>query len=288
MSIQSRQSEVARLTSSIAKLRAQDATEAGKEAAKAKELNRARQAIISRNMNQNMVRFHEQKALRCSSELARILKRRAGLGTRIASEISRLHSAQQALRREFESERKKVETTEKRRSREQLEHARSLKREEKATLLESRLPMNPGRSKVHDAFISHASEDKEGFVRPLAEALRSEGFDIWFDEFALSVGDSLRRTIDNGLVASRFGIVVLSSNFFRKNWPQYELDGLVAKEMEGQKVILPIWHMVSRDQVMEYSPSLADKVAINSSLSTTAEIVSQLSDVLRNEKRLTD
>ena len=93
-------------------------------------------------------------------------------------------------------------------------------------------------------------------------------------------GDSLRRSIDNGLVKSRYGVVVLSSAFFEKNWTQYELDGLVTREMEGHKVILPIWHLVSKDQVLNYSPSLADKKAINSSLSTISEIVSQLAEVL--------
>ena len=53
--------------------------------------------------------------------------------------------------------------------------------------------------KQHDAFISHASEDKEAIVRPLAEALVARGLDVWYDEFALRVGSSLRRTIDAGL-----------------------------------------------------------------------------------------
>jgi hypothetical protein len=92
--------------------------------------------------------------------------------------------------------------------------------------------------------------------------------------------NSLRRSIDNGLKNSRFGIVVLSNAFFAKNWTQYELDGLVTREMEGHKVILPIWHMVSKNQVLNYSPSLADKKAINSSLSTIDEIVTQLGEVL--------
>ena len=47
-----------------------------------------------------------------------------------------------------------------------------------------------------DAFISHASEDKEGFVRPLAQALEARDVSVWFDEFTLTVGDSLRRSID--------------------------------------------------------------------------------------------
>lgn len=93
--------------------------------------------------------------------------------------------------------------------------------------------------RFHDAFISHASEDKD-FVKPLAEALVSLGVDVWYDTFVLTVGDSLRKSIDQGLVSSRLGIVVLSKAFFEKRWPNYELNGLFAREMNGRKVILPV------------------------------------------------
>ncbi len=96
---------------------------------------------------------------------------------------------------------------------------------------------------LFDAFISHASEDKNDFVRALAERLRKEHIEVWYDEFSLRLGDSLRRSIDRGLAQSRFGIVVLSKkNFFDKAWPQWELDGLVARDIEHRGTILPIWH----------------------------------------------
>jgi hypothetical protein len=132
----------------------------------------------------------------------------------------------------------------------------------------------------YDAFISHASEDKDTFVRPLAEALTALGFRIWYDEFALKVGDSLRQSIDQGLVNSNYGIVVLSPAFFAKNWPQYELNGLTAREMDGHKIILPIWHDVSRTDVLGYSPTLADKVALNTNRSSVETIANQLAEVL--------
>ena len=89
-----------------------------------------------------------------------------------------------------------------------------------------------------DAFISHASEDKGEVVRPLAEALRSKGLSVWYDEFELKIGDSLRRKIDKGLANSRFGIVVLSQSFFKKGWPNYELDGLVTRAVTGEQILL--------------------------------------------------
>ncbi len=136
---------------------------------------------------------------------------------------------------------------------------------------------------TYDAFISHATEDKDDLVRPLAEQLIEHGFSIWYDEFLLRIGDSLRRSIDRGLASSRFGIVVLSPAFFAKNWPQYELDGLVAREQTGGKVILPLWHKVSKNEVISYSPSLADKLALNTSMYTISELVAELATVLRKD-----
>ena len=102
----------------------------------------------------------------------------------------------------------------------------------------------PPESIGYDAFICHASEDKELLVRPLAEDLVERGFDIWYDEFELTVGDSLRQSIDRGLASSRFGIVILSPAFLDKNWPQYELNGLTAREIEGGESDPPglAWH----------------------------------------------
>lgn len=132
----------------------------------------------------------------------------------------------------------------------------------------------------YDAFISHASEDKDAFVKPLASALRKRGFKIWYDEFELRVGDSLRESIDRGLASSRYGIVVLSPAFFAKKWPKYELNGLTAREMDGRKLVLPIWHKVSRKDVLKFSPPLADKVALETGRLTVAKVAAALGRVL--------
>lgn len=131
-----------------------------------------------------------------------------------------------------------------------------------------------------DVFISHASEEKEILVRPLAEALRNRGLAVWFDEFELRVGDSLRRKIDAGIARSRFGLVVLSKSFFAKGWPAYELDGLVSRAVDGSQVLLPIWHEISKDEVMRASPSLADKVALRTSDYGIDEIADELAAVI--------
>jgi len=131
-----------------------------------------------------------------------------------------------------------------------------------------------------DVFISHASEDKDEVVRPLAQALRNRGLEVWYDEFTLRIGDSLRRKIDSGIARSRFGIVVLSPPFFAKGWPQYELDGLVSMSVSGKQVLLPLWHGVSKDAVVAHSPSLADKVALRTADYTIDEIAEEITSVV--------
>lgn len=116
-----------------------------------------------------------------------------------------------------------------------------------------------------DLFICYASEDKRDFIQPLVKKLVFCGLKVWYDDDILVLGDSLRRSIDKGLSKSRYGIVVLSPFFFEKEWPQKELDGLVAREREGIKVILPIWHKVEFGDVVKYSPTLADRIAAKSS-----------------------
>lgn len=119
---------------------------------------------------------------------------------------------------------------------------------------------------LFDVFISHASEDKDNFVRLLATELRKQHIEVWYDEFSLKPGDSIRRALDIGLSKSRYGIVVLSKSFFKKEWTQWELDGLVQKLNRGQgNCIIPIWHEISYGDLVDYSPSLADRMAILSS-----------------------
>ena len=134
---------------------------------------------------------------------------------------------------------------------------------------------------AHDVFICHASEDKDALVRPLVKVLRGCNVDVWYDEFSMRVGDSLRQSIDRGLASSRYGIVVLSPAFFARAWPQWELDGLVTKMTAEQRpTILPIWHGVSASEVQRYSLPLAGIVAA-SSADGVRGVCTQLMRVLR-------
>lgn len=137
-------------------------------------------------------------------------------------------------------------------------------------------------SQEWDFFICHASEDKRDVVEPLAAELTRLGCNIWLDQWTLSIGDSLSQKIDQGLVRSRYGIVVLSKSFFRKDWPKKELSGLVQKEIGGEKVILPVWHDVEYEDVRSFSPILADRVAAKTR-DGISHVASQLVEVLTND-----
>jgi len=139
-----------------------------------------------------------------------------------------------------------------------------------------------------DVFISHATEDKEKVARPLAEALRNNGLDVWFDEFSLKIGDNLRESVDNGIKTSRYGILILSKSFFEKQWTRKELDAFFAREITGQKIILPVWHELSFEDILELAPTLANRFAIKTS-DGMEQMVNQILKVVKPdalEKRI--
>ena len=133
---------------------------------------------------------------------------------------------------------------------------------------------------MYDFFICHASEDKELVVNDLARALEDRGKKVWYDDDMLRVGMSLRSSIDEGLANSRFGVVILSRNFFGKQWPERELNGLFSLEDGAESRVLPIWHEVSKDEVTRHSPMLADRIALSTSLHTVQELANELCSVL--------
>jgi hypothetical protein len=114
------------------------------------------------------------------------------------------------------------------------------------------------------AFICHAFVDKKAIARPLAERLRAEVGTIWYDEYSLRVGDSLRESIENGLKRSDRCVIILSKAFLKnQGWAKREFDSIYTREIiERKKVILPVWVDVSRNNLYQYSPILADRVGV--------------------------
>ena len=131
------------------------------------------------------------------------------------------------------------------------------------------------------AFISHDTRDKDSLVRQLALELSKLRCPVWYDEYSLRVGDSLRVNIEKGLKETRKCIVILSLNFLSNNgWGKAEFDSVYTREiLEKSNVMLPVWHNVDVNDVCNYSPRLADKVGLNSSIGVE-ELARKLSSAI--------
>lgn len=133
------------------------------------------------------------------------------------------------------------------------------------------------------AFISHDSRDKDVLVRELAIELSKLLCPVWYDEFTLKVGDSLRANIEKGLKETKKCVVILSPNFLNNGgWGKAEFDSVYTREIiEKSNVILPVWHNVGVQEVYDYSPRLADKVGLNSAEGVPA-LARKLAEVIKN------
>ncbi|WP_051656323.1 MULTISPECIES: toll/interleukin-1 receptor domain-containing protein [Exiguobacterium] len=139
--------------------------------------------------------------------------------------------------------------------------------------------------KEYDVFISHASEDKQSFVEPLTKALKDAGIRTWYDADQIGWGESIRQSIDRGLINSRFCIVVLSTDFFKKHWAgTYELNAIFQRmAIEQNSLILPIWHNITIEEISQYNLTLPDIKALNSSIHTLEQIVNAMKDKIAVE-----
>jgi hypothetical protein len=126
------------------------------------------------------------------------------------------------------------------------------------------LPTHLGERPLFDVFLSYASGDATDFARSLADQLRQHNLRVWFDQYELQPGDNIGKTLDDALRRSRKVVMVLSPRFFRGRWLRRELDVVMEREAQGERVILPIWHGVNHDEVAEYVPELADILALDS------------------------
>jgi len=117
-------------------------------------------------------------------------------------------------------------------------------------------------------FISHDSRDKDDLVRPLATRLRGALCPVWYDEFSILPGESIRASIDAGLRDSRRCVAVLSPYYLEnEGWARGEFDAIVTRHMNsGGGILIPIWHNVTQEQIAEFSPLAAGIGAINTNL----------------------
>lgn len=91
------------------------------------------------------------------------------------------------------------------------------------------------------AFLSHASEDKSGFVEPLARELAEMGVAPWLDIWEIRPGDSLvRKLFEEGLDTVGAVIVVISASSAAKPWVREELDAAVVRRIAGSTRLIPV------------------------------------------------
>uniref|UniRef100_A0A0N4ZTT5 TIR domain-containing protein n=1 Tax=Parastrongyloides trichosuri TaxID=131310 RepID=A0A0N4ZTT5_PARTI len=279
------QNQINRIEKEIADLHKKIADESKKENDKSKQIDSVNK-LINKNTSISTLQSKQRQIQGYQTDIFNCKKKIADYQKSIASKSADLGKKKQDLRKSEESELKKQ-------NQKQLDFQRNLQHsiDEQKRQLDYLINQNYSskinvdeepiieQAKQYDFFISHASEDKDDIVRNLADSLKYNGFNVWYDEFELKIGDSLRKKIDAGLINSRFGIVIISPSFVKKNWTEYELNGMVAKEMNGHKVILPIWHKISKDEVLKFSPSLADKMALNTSIHSTEDIIKALKEL---------
>lgn len=91
------------------------------------------------------------------------------------------------------------------------------------------------------AFLSHASEDKRGFVEPLARELAEMGVAPWLDIWEIKPGDSLvKKLFDEGLDTVAAVIVVVSASSAAKPWVREELDAAVVRHIISDMRLIAI------------------------------------------------
>ena len=278
------QNQINKIEKDIADLQKKIADENKRENDKVKQIDTINRSI-NKNTSISSLQSKQRQIQGYQNNIYNFKKKIADYQKSIANKSVELGKKKQELRKSEEAEQKKFQN-------EQLNFQKKLQQdiENQKSQLDFLVNQNYSsknsnnqeeiiKNKEFDFFISHASEDKDDIVRDLADSLKKEGFEVWYDEFELKIGDSLRKKIDTGLSNSRFGIVIISPSFVKKNWTEYELNGMVAREMNGHKVILPIWHKISKDEVLKFSPTLADKMALNTSIHTIKDIVESLKEL---------
>jgi len=134
---------------------------------------------------------------------------------------------------------------------------------------------------IPKAFICHDNRDKNEVARPIAEKLIQLRHTVWYDEYSLRHGDSIRERVEDGLKKCKKCVLILSPNFLaNKGWTKKEFNSIFTREvLEKENLTIPIWHNVSQKEIFQYCPSLADIYAIKTSEGID-EVVKKLIHVL--------
>lgn len=261
-----------------------------KKAAKDKDIASLQNKIVSiqksinKNNSQSSLNSKRKQVASCESDIAKKSKDSAELGKKIAEKRKKRSDAYLKLQKEQQNEQKKQDRASQR-LQASYENRIDELQQQLAKSIATPQQNNIESEEEYDVFVSHAWEDKEDFVDEFVDELKKQGFKVWYDTNKLKWGDSMREKIDKGLAKSRYGVVVLSPNYIaeHKYWTKAELNGLFQVESINGKVILPIWHNLTKKQVVEYSPIIADRKAMTTASMTAEEIAVQLKELFTPE-----
>jgi hypothetical protein len=260
-----------------------------KEADRAGKINTI-QRSITKNTSASSFSTKSNQIQRYQTELAKLAKDKAGITKNIAEKRKKRADTLRKLRNEETYERKKEAEIQQTILQGYEQRIEDLNNQWLAsTATSATVAYTPDNAETYDVFVSHAWEDKEAFVNEFVDALIALNVNVWYDIDKIIWGDSMRAKIDEGLRKSRFGVVIISPNYIAegKYWTKTELDGLFQMESVNGKMLLPIWHNITKKEVMAYSPIIAGKLAMTTASMTPKEIANELFRLLgsiTNEK----
>lgn len=133
-----------------------------------------------------------------------------------------------------------------------------------ARLLEKRLGVGAGEVESIDVaagvvapkvYLAHATEDKP-MVRPVAEYLMAHGVEVWFDEWDIEAGDSLRQEMESGLGWMTHFAVILTPISITKPWVAREIDVGFTRLVGGKSRLVPLRVGVEVGDLSEFLQTL--------------------------------
>lgn len=286
MSVEQTQRTVNQLDKDIADLEKKMADLVKKEAGKTKKIGDI-QRSITKNTSQSTLKSKMKQIENCQKDLSRIFSDKATINQKLADKRKRRVDAAGKLQREEFAQAKKIEKQQRNiftAYEQQIEELTKQIHVSGNVVKNEKILYDSNSEEEYDVFVSHATEDKESFSDEFVQILQQKfNLKVWYDAVSIKWGDSIRTEIDKGLKKSKFGVVVLSRSYISKYWTNYELEGLFQRESNGGKLILPIWHNITKQEVQRFSSSLAGKMAMNTAFMTPDEIAEKLNELLSDE-----
>lgn len=136
----------------------------------------------------------------------------------------------------------------------------------------------------YDVFLSHTSADKNDFVEALKNSFDNLGISIFYDKDSIEWGDNWKQKIYNGLSNCKYGVIVVSKNFFDREWTEKELKELLSRQNKtGSKLVLPIAYKIDISTIYEKYNELTDIQFIDASKCSIQDITIQLAKIMLSD-----